>query len=78
MSWCKPNKNGSVHSEVKNSWKVTRVIKKHYPPGWYNHTISQTFPQGLEGEPVCLCLHRSAAHQDGDLRAGSLIHLQVQ
>lgn len=27
---------------------------------------------------MCLCLHRSAAHQDGDLRAGSLIHLQVQ
>lgn len=59
MSCCKPNKNGSVHSEVKNSWKVTSVIKKHCPPGWYYNTFPQTFPTGVGGQ-TCACARTEA------------------
>lgn len=60
MSWCKPNKNVSVHSEVKNSWKVTSVIKKHCPSGWYYNTFPQTFPTGVGGQ-ICTCMEPRAA-----------------
>ena len=56
MCWCKPNKNGSVHLEVKNSWKVTSVIKKHCPPGWYYNAFPQTFPTGVEKQ-TCACAY---------------------
>lgn len=68
MSWCKPNKNGSVHSEVKNSWKVTSVIKKHCPPGWYYNIFPQTFPTGIGGQTyACACTEAQPARMTLEL-----------